>query len=215
MIERLPCGSVGKESACNAGDLRSIPGLGRSPGEGNGYPFQYSCLENSMDCIVHRITKSWTRRSNFHFHLGIDRAVSPGPCSTLFRAARVLTAAPHSLARLQASSCDKRLVPVALLPSHSFWRWNIFGQFGMAWMKRAPRALLSYLLGKCFLQPSTCCIWRKALLGICPIFNLKSEDLEFWNWPVEQRLKAFNSCSIPRLSYCLSVYLIHFHKHFF
>ena len=117
---RLPCGSVGKESACNAGDLRSIPGLGRSPGEGNGYPFQYSCLENSMDCIVHRITKSWTRWSNFHFHLGIDRAVSPGPCSTLFRAARVLTAAPHSLARLQASSCDKRLVPVALLPSHSF-----------------------------------------------------------------------------------------------
>ena len=47
----FPCGSVGKESTCNAGDLGSIPRLGRSPGEGNGYPLQYSCLENSMDCI--------------------------------------------------------------------------------------------------------------------------------------------------------------------
>ena len=46
----FPCGSTGKESACNAGDLSSIPGLGRSPGEGNGYPCQYSGLENSMDC---------------------------------------------------------------------------------------------------------------------------------------------------------------------
>ena len=45
----FPCSSVGKESACNAGDLGSIPGLGRSPGEGNGNPLQYSCLENPMD----------------------------------------------------------------------------------------------------------------------------------------------------------------------
>ena len=45
----FPAGSEGKASACNVGDLGSIPGLGRSPGEGNGYPFQYSCLENSMD----------------------------------------------------------------------------------------------------------------------------------------------------------------------
>ena len=54
--ERLPyaspsCGSAGKESACNAGDLGSIPGLGRSSGEGKGYPLQYSGLENSMDCV--------------------------------------------------------------------------------------------------------------------------------------------------------------------
>ena len=46
----FPCGSAGKESACNAGDLGSIPGLGRSPREGNGYPLQFSCLENSSDC---------------------------------------------------------------------------------------------------------------------------------------------------------------------
>ena len=59
--------SVGKESACNEGDLGSIPGLRRSPGEGKGYPLQYSGLENSMDCIVHGVTKSQTRLSDFHF----------------------------------------------------------------------------------------------------------------------------------------------------
>jgi len=59
-------GLAGKESICNAGDLGSVPGLGRSPGEGKGYPLQYSGLEISMDCIVHGVTKSWTRLSNFH-----------------------------------------------------------------------------------------------------------------------------------------------------
>ena len=59
--------SAGKESACNAGDPGSIPGLGRSPGEGSGYPLQYSGLENSMDCIVHGFAKSQTLLSNFHF----------------------------------------------------------------------------------------------------------------------------------------------------
>ena len=56
----FPSGLVGKESACNAGDLGSIPGLGRSPGEGKGYPFQYSGLEHSMDCIVLGVAKSQT-----------------------------------------------------------------------------------------------------------------------------------------------------------
>ena len=59
--------SAGEESAYNAGDLGSIPGSGRSFGEGNGYPLQYSGLENSMDCIVHGVTKSQTRLSDFHF----------------------------------------------------------------------------------------------------------------------------------------------------
>ena len=59
--------SVGKESACSAGDPRLIPGLGRYPGEGKGYPLQYSGLENSMDCIVHAVAKSQTRLINFHF----------------------------------------------------------------------------------------------------------------------------------------------------
>ena len=66
----FPCGSTGKESACNAGDLGSVPGLERSPGEGNGYPLQYSSLENSMECIVHRVAKSRTRQSDFHFIVG-------------------------------------------------------------------------------------------------------------------------------------------------
>ena len=65
----LSCGSAGKESICNVGDLGSIPGLGRSPRGGKGYPFQYSGLENSMDCIAHGIAKSWTRLSDFQFHL--------------------------------------------------------------------------------------------------------------------------------------------------
>ena len=60
------CGSAGKES-CNAGDLGSVPGLGRSPGHGKGYPLQYSGLENSMDCIVHGLAKSQTPLSDFHF----------------------------------------------------------------------------------------------------------------------------------------------------
>ena len=56
----FPGDSVGKESTCNARDLGLIPGLGRSPGEGNGNPLQYSGLENSMDCIVHGVAKSQT-----------------------------------------------------------------------------------------------------------------------------------------------------------
>ena len=58
---------LGRESACNAGDLCSIPGLGISPGERKGYPLHYFGLENSMDCIVHGVTKSCTRLSDFHF----------------------------------------------------------------------------------------------------------------------------------------------------
>ena len=65
MIEGFSDDSDGKEPACNAGDLGSIPGLGRSPGEGNGNPLQCSCLENPIDrgawwATVHEVTKSWT-----------------------------------------------------------------------------------------------------------------------------------------------------------
>ena len=56
----FPRGSAGKDFACNTRDLALIPGLGRSPGEGKGYPLQYSDLENAMDCIVHRVAKSRT-----------------------------------------------------------------------------------------------------------------------------------------------------------
>ena len=64
--------SDGKESTCNAGDLDSIPGLGRSPGEVKGYPLQYSGLENSMDYTVHGVAKNWTQLSNFP-----ERAMAP------------------------------------------------------------------------------------------------------------------------------------------
>ena len=58
----FPGGSAGKEFAHSVGDLGLIPGLGRSPGEGNGYPLQFSGLENSMDCMVHGVARSY-----FHF----------------------------------------------------------------------------------------------------------------------------------------------------
>ena len=72
MCIKLIGGSEVKVAACNAGDLGSIPGLGRSPGEGNGNPLQYSCLENPMDegawwATVHGAAKSWTRLSDFTF----------------------------------------------------------------------------------------------------------------------------------------------------
>ena len=68
----LPRWLRGKKSACNSGDAVSIPGLGRSPGEGNGYPLQYSCLENPMvegakQATAYGIAKSWTRL-HFHFY---------------------------------------------------------------------------------------------------------------------------------------------------
>ena len=65
-LQGFPDSSAGKESACNVGDLGSIPGLGRSPGEGKGYPLQYSGLENPMDCIVYRVAENRTRLSDFH-----------------------------------------------------------------------------------------------------------------------------------------------------
>ena len=58
--EGFPGSSACKESTCNVEDLGLIPGLGRSPGEGSNYPLQYSSLENSMDCVVHGVAKSWT-----------------------------------------------------------------------------------------------------------------------------------------------------------
>ena len=88
-LERLwtflgfPCGSAGKESICNAGDLGSIPGLGRSPGEGKGYPLQYSCLENSMDCIVYVVAKDQTLLSNFLYNINIIMTLFVHPSTSV------------------------------------------------------------------------------------------------------------------------------------
>ena len=62
----FPCGSAGKESAYDVRDLGSIPGFGRSPGERNGYPLQYSDLENSLLCVVHGVEESRTRLNEFY-----------------------------------------------------------------------------------------------------------------------------------------------------
>ena len=82
----------------NPGDLRSIPGFGRSPGEGKGYQLQYSGLENSIDCIVHGITKSWTRLSDFRFHfslsLSLDIMFFPDFVLSTFQFSRILLMYP-------------------------------------------------------------------------------------------------------------------------
>ena len=65
----FPCGSAGKESACNVGDLGSISEFRRSPGEVKGYPLQDSGLENSMECIVHGVAKSQTRTDRLSLSL--------------------------------------------------------------------------------------------------------------------------------------------------
>ena len=75
-MKGLPQWLRGKDSACNAGVAGLIPGLGRCPGGGHGNPLQYFCLENSMgsgawQATVHRVSKSWSQLSNFHFHFPI------------------------------------------------------------------------------------------------------------------------------------------------
>ena len=79
----LSSSSASKESACNERGLGSIPGLGRSPGEGKGYPLQYSGLENSMDWIAHGVTESWTQLRDFHLHLSIAWLAQSVECETL------------------------------------------------------------------------------------------------------------------------------------
>ena len=66
-LKGFPGSSDSKESTCNTRDPFSIPGSGRSAGEGIGYPLWYSGLENSMDCIVHGVTKGQTCLGDFHF----------------------------------------------------------------------------------------------------------------------------------------------------
>ena len=111
----FPCGSAGKESACNAGDLGSIPGLGRSPGDGKGNPPKYSGLENSMDCIVHGVTKSWTRLSDFHF---LSLSLATGALLISFsRTSGLYTQGMHR----SFIFCSKKGCPV--LCSWGIWCW--------------------------------------------------------------------------------------------
>ena len=83
----FPCGSAGREAVCNVGDLGSIPGLGRSPGKGKGYPLQYSGLENSMDTTeqLHFTSKCHINRmkENYHTIISIDSETAPDKTHTL------------------------------------------------------------------------------------------------------------------------------------
>ena len=76
-FQGFPHISIGKESTCNAGESSSIPGSGRYTGKRIGYPLQYPSLENSMDCIVHGVAKSWTRLNDFSFRLYMNGRVVP------------------------------------------------------------------------------------------------------------------------------------------
>ena len=116
----LPGGSAGKESTC-----KSLVWLGRSPGEGKGYPPQYSGLENSMDCIVQGVAKSWTRLSNFHSLLTIW-ATREAQVQTTFVHTRVcwtlslFIAATLSEATNQLSSWGLWSFPLWSLYSYSY-----------------------------------------------------------------------------------------------
>ena len=126
--------SGGKESTRNAGDPGSIPGLGRSPGEGKGYPLQYSGLENSMDCIVHGVAKSWTRLSNFHFHHP-HGGKYPHTWPSL----------PHTrVAYLALLHClPVTLLPICLLPKSCLsFRWQFKCRF--LWQALLDSYILSY-----------------------------------------------------------------------
>ena len=81
----FPGGSAGKEFACSAGDLGSIPWLGRSPGKELGYPLQYSSLENSIGCIGHGVTKHWTRLSDVHIHIPRSGIAGSLTCQFYFK----------------------------------------------------------------------------------------------------------------------------------
>ena len=132
---RFSHSSAGKESTCNAGDPASIPGLGRSPGEGKGYPLQYSGLENSTDSIAHGVAKSWTWLSNFHHpHGGKYPHCWPSLLHTRVAYLALLYCLPVTL------------LPICLLPkSYSSFRWQFKCRF--LW-----QALLdSYILSDTFL----------------------------------------------------------------
>ena len=113
-------GSGGKESACNVGDLGSIPGLERCPGEGNGNPLQYSCLENPTDrgtwqAMVHGVAKSWTHLSDQHVHTSHFWAVKGDISDTSNCWCSVLTLFPtiyeitRRLVNSQRKACEAEL----------------------------------------------------------------------------------------------------------
>ena len=113
-LQGFPCGS-NKESACNVGDLGSIPGLGRSPWEGKGYALQYSGLENSMECMVHGVAKSQTRLSDFHFHF--QKSKDRAGTKALIPGAKVPVENLHDVLKSRSA----KWIPKSGGSSHSFY----------------------------------------------------------------------------------------------
>ena len=125
----FPCGSAGKESTCNAGDLGPIPGLGRSPGEGESYPLQYSGLENSMDCIILEVAKSRTRLSDFHFQ------AHPGPNLLPFGKKGLKSLTQHSGTEHVLPVVINRPWPLALITTLTFF---LSGYVGLCCLADLP-----------------------------------------------------------------------------
>ena len=127
-------GSAGKESACNVGDLGSIPGLGRSPGEEKGYPLQDFGLENSMDCIVHGITKSRAQLSDLRFPFTFLLAEGSLPLSAILLVGSLTIlgiplSLTHKLSCLPQQLCEYSYFPKvnSTLPSFLlFWFRSFF-----------------------------------------------------------------------------------------
>ena len=115
MPQGFPSGSADKESTYNIGDLGLFPGLGRSPGEGKGYPLQHSGLENSVGCVVHGVAKSWTQLSVSHFislHFHATCGIFPDQRSNLCPLNwehRVLTTGPPRKSTFFFSYCVGRI----------------------------------------------------------------------------------------------------------
>ena len=148
----FPCGSAGKESSCNAGDLDSIPGLVRPSWTRKGYPFQYSGLENSMDCIVHGVAKSQTGLGDFHF----------SSFSKLVRSDHVKPNSATSLQHCRPSSFHGHLPS----PNHP-WTFTVVPSL-ISLPPRVPHSNFS-----CILLTFICLQYRLALV-IFVLFCLKN-----------------------------------------
>ena len=133
----------------NVGDLGLVPGLGRSPWEEKGYPLQYSGLENSMDCIVHRVAKSWTRLNNFHFHFSLscigEGNGNPLQCSSL---QNPRDGGPGELPSMESHRVGHDWSDLAaaatLFDIALFWDWNENQSFPVMWTLLSFPNLLAY-----------------------------------------------------------------------
>ena len=128
LFRRFPGGLDGKEFAHNAGDPGSVPGLGRSPGEGHGNPLQYSCLENPMNrgarwATVHGVAKSRTGLSDFTFtHFTREKELWHQPVLAVVREASLTDYELHIVLAPSASSLLSRLPRHFFCREHPIWR---------------------------------------------------------------------------------------------